>query len=131
MLGFEYLGTDVDSPQAGEPFFSGYHLTGSWAITGESRAYRKRGATFDPLPIARPVNQGGWGAVELAFRYSNTDLTDGTVDGGEMDIYSLGVNWWFARNAHLGVNYRYITLDRAGMEGTSSGLNARLLLMLD
>ena len=131
MLGFEYLGTDVDSPQTGDPFFSGYHLTGSWAITGESRAYRKRSGTFDPLPIARPVNQGGWGAVELAFRYSNTDLTDGTVDGGEMDIYSLGVNWWFARNAHLGVNYRYITLDRDGMEGTSSGLNARLLLMLD
>jgi phosphate-selective porin OprO/OprP len=131
MLGFEYLGTDVDSPQTGDPFFSGYHLTGSWAITGESRAYRKRSGTFDPLPIARPVNQGGWGAVELAFRYSNTDLTDGAVDGGEMDIYSLGVNWWFARNAHLGVNYRYITLDRDGMEGTSSGLNARLLLMLD
>ncbi len=131
MLGFEYLGTDVDSPQTGDPFFSGYHLTGSWAITGESRAYRKRSGTFDPLPIARPVNQGGWGAVELAFRYSNTDLTEGTVDGGEMDIYSLGVNWWFARNAHLGVNYRYITLDRDGMEGTSSGLNARLLLMLD
>ena len=131
MLGFEYLGTDVDSPQTGDPFFNGYHLTGSWAITGESRAYRKRSGTFDPLPIARPVNQGGWGAVELAFRYSNTDLTDGAVDGGEMDIYSLGVNWWFACNAHLGVNYRYITLDRDGMEGTSSGLNARLLLMLD
>jgi phosphate-selective porin OprO/OprP len=131
MLGFEYLGTDVDSPQTGDPFFSGYHLTGSWAITGESRAYRKRSGTFDPLPIARPVNRGGWGAVELAFRYSNTDLTDGRIDGGEMDIYSLGVNWWFARNAHLGVNYRYITLDRDGMEGTSSGLNARLLLMLD
>ena len=130
MLGFEYLGTDVDSPQTSDPFFNGYHLTGSLAITGESRAYRKRSGTFDPLPIARPVNQGGWGAVELAFRYSNTDLTDGTVDGGEMDIYSQGVNWWFARNAHLGVNYRYITLDRDGMEGTSSGLNARLLLML-
>ena len=26
-------------------------------------------------------------------------MTDGTVDGGEMDIYSLGVNWWFTRSA--------------------------------
>jgi phosphate-selective porin OprO/OprP len=130
-LGFEYVGTDVNSPQLGNPFFSGYHVTGSWAVTGESRAYRKRSGTFDPLPVARPVNQGGWGTVELAFRYSNTDLTDGTVDGGEMDIYSLGVNWWFARGAHLGLNYRYITLDRLGKQGTSSGLNARLLLMLD
>ncbi len=131
MLGFEYIGSDVDSPQTGDPFFSGYHLTGSWAVTGEMRAYRKRSGTFDPLPVARPVNQGGWGSVELAFRYSNTDLTDGTIDGGETDIYSLGVNWWFTRSTHLSVNYRYITLDQSGMQGDSSGLNARILLMLD
>ena len=131
MLGFEYIGTDVNSPQSGNPFFSGYHLTGSWAVTGEMRGYRKRSGTFDPLPVARPVNQGGWGTVELAFRYSNTDLTDGTVDGGEMDVYSLGVNWWFTRSAHLALNYRYINLDRFGTQGDSSGLNARILLMLD
>jgi len=130
-LGFEYIGSDVDSPQSGNPFFSGYHVTGSWAVTGESRAYRKRSGTFDPLPVARPVDQGGWGAVELAFRYSNTDLTDGTINGGEMDIYSLGVNWWFTRSAHLGVNYRFIKLERLGDTGESSGINARLLLMLD
>jgi phosphate-selective porin OprO/OprP len=130
-LGFEYVGTDVNSPQSGNPFFSGYHVTGSWAVTGESRAYRKRSGTFDPLPVARPVNQGGWGTVELAFRYSNTDLTDRAVDGGEMDIWSLGVNWWFTRSAHLGLNYRYISLDREGLQGDSSGINARILLMLD
>jgi len=131
MLGFEYVGTDVDSPQSGNPYLSGYSLTGSWALTGETRAYRKRSGTFDPLPVARPVNQGGWGAVELAFRYSNTDLTDGTLEGGEMDILSLGVNWWFTRSTHLSVNYRYISLDRLDTEGNSSGLNARILLMLD
>jgi len=131
MIGFEYLGADVDSPRTGNPFFSGYHITGSWAVTGESRAYRKRSGTFDPLPVARPVNQGGWGTVELAFRYSNTDLTDGTVDGGEMDIYSLGVNWWLTRSTSFGVNYRYISLDRFSTKGDSSGINARLMLTLD
>jgi phosphate-selective porin OprO/OprP len=131
MLGFEYVGANVDSPQLANPFLSGYHLTGSWALTGEMRAYRKRSGTFDPLPVSRPVNQGGWGAVELAFRYSNTDLTDGTLEGGEMDIYSLGVNWWFTRSTHLSMNYRYITLDRFDTQGDSSGLNARILLMLD
>ena len=131
MLGFEYVGTDVDSPQLGNRHLGGYSLTGSWALTGETRAYRKRSGTFDPLPVASPVNQGGWGAVELAFRYSNTDLNDGMLEGGEMDIYSLGVNWWFTRSALLSVNYRYITLDRLDTEGNSSGLNARILLMLD
>ena len=47
------------------------------------------------------------------------------------DIYSLGVNWWLTRWAQFGVDYRYILLDRLGTEGDSSGLNARLLLMLD
>jgi len=131
MLGFEYIGTDLNAPQSGNPFLSGYHLTGSWAVTGEMRGYRKRSGTFDPLPVARPVNQGGWGAVELAFRYSRTDLTDGTVDGGEMDIYSLGVNWWLTRSASLGLNYRYVTLDRFGTQGDSSGINFRLLLVLE
>jgi phosphate-selective porin OprO/OprP len=131
MLGFENVGTDVDAPQSGNPFLSGYYLTGSWALTGEMRAYRKRSGTFDPLPVARPVNQGGWGAVELAFRYSNIDLTDGALDGGEMDILSLGVNWWFTRSTSLSVNYRDITLDRFGTEGDSSGLNSRIVLMLD
>ena len=131
MVGFEYVGSNVDAPQSGNPYLSGYHVTGSWALTGETRAYRKRGGTFDPLPVSRPVNQGGWGAVELAFRYSNTDLTDGLLEGGEMDIYSLGVNWWFTRSTSLSANYRYITLDRFDTQGGSSGLNVRILLMLD
>jgi phosphate-selective porin len=31
MVGFEYIGSDVDSPQFGDPYLSGYHVTGSWA----------------------------------------------------------------------------------------------------
>jgi phosphate-selective porin OprO/OprP len=95
------------------------------------RGYRKRSGIFNPLPVATPVNRGGWGTLETAFRYSRLDLTDGAVEGGEMDIYSLGLNWWLTRWAQVGVNYRYISLDRIGAEGGSSGLNARLVLMLD
>jgi phosphate-selective porin OprO/OprP len=130
-VGFEYLGTDVDSAESADPFFHGFHLSGSWAVTGEMRAYRKRSGIFDPLPVAGPVNRGGWGTLETAFRYSRLDLTDGAVLGGEMDVYSLGLNWWLTRWAQFGVNYRHITLDRFGTGGDSSGLNARLLLMLD
>jgi phosphate-selective porin OprO/OprP len=131
LVGFEYLGTDVDSAASGDPFFHGYHLSGSWAVTGEMRGYRKRSGIFNPLPVAKPVNQGGWGTLETAFRYSRLDLTDAAVEGGEMDIYSLGLNWWLTRWAQVGVNYRFISLDRFGTEGDSSGVNARLLLMLD
>jgi len=115
----------------GDLFFSGYHLSASWAVTGEMRAYRRRSGVFDPLPVAGAVNQGGWGALEAAVRYSRSDLTDRTVDGGEMDVLSLGINWWLTRGVQSGVNYRIISLDRFGIQGLSSGLNVRLLLMLD
>lgn len=71
------------------------------------------------------------GALELAFRYSRLDLTEGTVDGGDIGILSLGVNWWLTRRSQFSVDYREISLNRFGIEGDSSGLNARLLLMLD
>ena len=131
LVGFEYFGVDVDSAESGDPFFSGYSLSGSWAVTGEMRAYRKRSGLFNPLPVSTGVNQGGWGAFELVLRYSRLDLSAGTVDGGELDILSGGVNWWLTRTVQTGVNYRLISLDRFGIQGLSSGLNVRLALMLD
>jgi hypothetical protein len=59
------------------------------------------------------------------------DLTDGLIDGGEMDILSLGLSWWLTPVFNVNMNYRFITLDRFGVEGDSSGLNVRILLMLE
>jgi hypothetical protein len=36
---------------------------------------------------------GNHAFLHAAAQYSSIDLTDGPVDGGEMDILSLGVNW--------------------------------------
>ncbi|MDH3629163.1 MAG: porin [Acidobacteriota bacterium] len=131
LVGLEYFGVDVDSVASGDPFFSGYSVTGSWAVTGEMRTYRKRSGLFNALPVGRPVNQGGWGSLEAAFRYSRLDLTEGTVDGGEQEVLSLGINWWLTRKAQFSVDYRDISLDRSGIQGDSAGFNARLMLMLD
>ena len=131
LVGFEYLGAYVDSVDSEDLFFKGYHLSGSWAVTGEMRSYRKRSGIFDPLPVANPVNQGGWGAFETAVRYSRLDLTDEMVDGGDLGVLSLGINWWPTRWAQVSVDYRDLSLDRSGGQGDSSGFNVRLLLMLD
>ena len=125
------MSNDVDAPALGDPTFDGYHVTGSWILTGEMRAYRKRTGIFGPVPVAKSVNQGGWGAWEVAFRWSDLDLTDGLIDGGEMDILSLGLNWWLTPTFNVNMNYRYITLDRFGVEGNSSGFMTRVLLMLE
>ena len=127
----EYVDADVDSPSDGNLDFDGYQITGSWIITGEMRDYRYKGGTFGPVPVARSMYQNGKGAWELAGRWSSVDLTDGTVDGGKMDILSAGISWWLTPTFMLNLNYRYITNDRLGLEGTASGAMLRLLLKLN
>lgn len=82
----------VSAPALGDPTLGGYHITASWILTGEMREYRRRAGIFGPVPVAKTVYQGGWGAWELGLRYSDLDLTDGLIDGGEMDILSLGLS---------------------------------------
>ncbi len=127
----EYLKSELDSPSLGNLDFSGYHVTGSWILSGEMRSYNKRSGIFGPVPVARSVNQGGWGAWEAGVRWSSLDLTDGAVDGGELDILSLGINWWLTPVFNVNLNYRHITNDRDGLSGQSEGLMGRVLLMLE
>jgi phosphate-selective porin OprO/OprP len=127
----EYNGARVDSPPLGDPSFSGYHVAGSWALSGEMRRYNRQGGIFGPLPVSRSVYQGGWGAWELGLRWSELDLSDGPVEGGEMEILSAGVGWWLSPVFNLNLNYRHVRLDRLGDQGRSDGVNVRLVLMLE
>ena len=127
----EWVDVAVDSPTSGDLDFSGYHASATWALTGEMRAYNRKSGILGQLPVAKSVNQGGWGAFEVGMRYSTIDLTDGPVDGGEMDIWSLGIKWKLTPVFVVDANYRYITLDRAGFESDSDGFLLRILLLLE
>jgi phosphate-selective porin OprO/OprP len=131
MLGMEYMGNRIQSAATGNPHPNGWSITGSWIVTGEMRNYRKQSGIFDPVPVSRPVGQGGWGALELASRYSIVDLTDAGITGGTMRTFSMGANWWLSPRAQFSCNYRFIGLDRYEIKGNSSGINFRLMLMLD
>ena len=130
-LAYEYIRSDVESGEFGDLRFDGQHITASWALTGEMRPYRKRSGTLGALPVAKSVHQGGWGSWEAALRYSTLDLTDGPIDGGDLDIYTLGLNWWLTSYALFNLNYRHITLDRFGVEGNSNAVTGRLMLILE
>jgi phosphate-selective porin OprO and OprP len=127
----EWLRTDTDSPTMLDPSVEGYHVTASWALTGEMRDYNKRVGIFKRLPIARNVHQNGLGAWELGLRYSALDANDGLLEAGDMDIWSAGINWWLTPYFNVNLNYRYITLDKDGLEGTSQGINTRVVLVLE
>jgi len=130
-LASEYFRTAVKNPALKNPKFDGYYVSASWVLTGEMRPYNKKNGLFRPVPISRTVYQNGKGAWEIAARYSNITLTDGKVEGGDMQIGSLGLNWWLTPFFSLGVNYRYIWNNQDELDGTSSGFTTRILLMLD
>jgi phosphate-selective porin OprO/OprP len=130
-LASEYTRTDVDSPELGNPSFDGYWVAASWVLTGEMRPYRSKSGVFGGVPISRSVYQNGKGAWELSTRWSSIDLSDSKVAGGEMDIASLGLTWWLTPFFAINANYRYIWNELGGVEGSSSGVNTRLVLMLE
>lgn len=131
----EYVRTDLEDVTLDDPSIDGYHVTASWILTGEVRPYNKRSGVFRPIPIARTVEQNGWGAWEISTRFSTLDMNevpdfDG-LDAGEMDVWSLGVNWWLTPRMNANINYRYIDLDRLGVEGSSQGFVSRIMLILE
>ena len=130
-LASEYFRTAVKNPALENPVFDGYYVSASWVLTGEMRPYNKKNGLFRPVPISRTVYQNGKGAWEIAARFSDINLTDGLVEGGDMQIGSLGLNWWLTPFFSLGVNYRYIWNSQNELDGTSSGFTTRILLMLD
>jgi len=129
-LASEYTRTDVDSPAFGNPSFDGYWVGLSWVLTGEMRAYNKKSGVFGGIPVARSVYQSGKGAWELTTRWSTIDLDDGLINGGQMDIASAGLTWWLNPIFGVSMNYRYIWNTLDGIEGTSSGITTRLMLIL-
>ena len=81
--------------------------------------------TASPAPITHPDEQ-------LALDWlAQRAAADGLVDGGDMDIISVGLNWWLTQVAQFSLNYRYITLDQSGIEGRSTGITSRIVLILD
>ncbi len=131
----EYVRTDLDDVELGDPSIDGYHVTASWILTGEVRTYNKRSGVFRPISISRTVEQNGWGAWEISTRFSTLDMTEvpdpSGFSAGEMDVWSVGLNWWLTPRMNANINYRYIDLDRLGVEGASQGFVSRIMLILE
>lgn len=126
----EYADTQVDAPDIQDPNFTGYHLSGTWSLSGEMRSYRMNRGVFGGLPVAHGVYDGGFGALELGLRYSSLDLTDGTVQGGEMDVTTLQLNWWPTSSMLVSLNYKHTVTDRFNVVGEMDAVVARIGLIL-
>ena len=127
----EYIQSNVRSSAFNNPSFKGYYVVASYVLTGEMRQYNKRNGTFKKVNVANGINSGGWGELEVYSRWSSFDLTDQNVNGGEMNTFSLGIQWTPIPAIQANVNYRYSTLDRDAQTGSNHGIVTRLVFILE
>jgi len=101
----EWIQTDVDAPEYGDPTFDSYYIFASFYLTGENRSYKDKIGAFSRTKVKAPVFDGGPGAWEIALRYANLNLNDAMIEGGEMNDITVGVNWHLNNNTRMMLNY--------------------------
>jgi phosphate-selective porin len=105
--------------------FNGGYVQLAYTLTGENRAYDKRGGTlareyfgkqgpYENAWIVRDADGHfcwGKGAWEIAARYSYVNLNSGTgldrIQGGIMDGVTLGLNWYVNNNLNVMFDWVY------------------------
>lgn len=90
------------------PTFQGAYAYISYFLTGEHRNYNQSNACFDRVKPKHNFDlKGGWGAWEVAFRWSYLNLNSKGIFGGIENDYTAGLNWYLTPNARWMFNYVY------------------------
>ena len=122
----EYMKSTTDRYVAADDFSgSAGYVSAVWNITGETWGY-KGGTPTTPLP-----DEPGRGMWQVGLRYDTIDLNDGSVVagkpagvlGGEMDTWTLGVNWYVRSNFKFMLNY--VKVDSSRFIGKTSATYAK------
>jgi len=89
--------------------FHGWYVMASYWLTGETATYNEWNAVWDRVLPRRNLHDGsgGKGAWMLALRFDRVDLTDGGIDGGEMDSFTFGVTWMWNPNTRVKLDLVY------------------------
>jgi phosphate-selective porin OprO/OprP len=121
--------------------FQGGYLQLAYTLTGENRAYDKRNGAlardyfkngpYTNFWLTRDEDGGfnwGWGAWEVASRWTYVNLNDGSgttmIRGGEMQGIGIILNWYMHRNMKMqfqfSEDYRY-NLPKGSIPGWVNG----------
>ena len=91
MFRSEFFRAKWDRKTAEDPVFKGYYVQANWVLTGESFRY-----TQGKFIRIRPENpRGAW---EAAIRYSQINLNDARITGGEERNLTIALNWYAPDN---------------------------------
>ncbi|RME76032.1 MAG: hypothetical protein D6785_14200, partial [Planctomycetota bacterium] len=126
----EYFWALLDTPRAfsQDPSISGYYVYVSFFVTGEHRSYSAKKGGFGRVhPKKNFLQDGGFGALEVALRFSAIDLDSHAV-GAYADGYdiTLGANWYLTPNVRFMINYIYGW--KAGKKAGAGGGSYDILL---
>ncbi len=115
--------------QEGTAVLPGAYVQIGWFLTDDYRPYDRKSGAIDrviprrSLTFCRGNCDPGWGAWEIAARFSYLNLTDksgGTlINGGWITDYTLGLNWYTTPYTKVVFNYIHSVAD----PGTLSGSN--------
>lgn len=92
----EWATVDVDRLANVSSDFTTYYVAASWFVTGEMKNLDVKKGEWGRTKILNPMTSGGMGALELAVRYDNVDLTEFNIPAtaGEYSAWTVGATWY-------------------------------------
>jgi phosphate-selective porin OprO/OprP len=117
----EYLQQNPNRNNSPDLNFNSWYVMGSYFFTGESRNYDQNYGIFGNVKPTRP--SGAW---EIGLRYSQMDLNDQEIIGGEMKNWTLGLNWYINSDWKMVLNYIDSKAQKADIEDNPDLLQMRV-----
>ena len=78
-----------------------YYGQVSYFLTGENRPYKNSLAGFGRVKPNNNYGENGWGALEIAVRFSAIDFKE----NGSLEDITFGLNWYLNPNTRMMFNY--------------------------
>lgn len=124
----ECLHSFVDQLDGAALGFDGFYTTASWFLTGETRPYSRTEGAFSRVMPKHNFNwgKGGWGAWEIAGRYSLINLDSGDIHGGRLRMLSAGVNWYLHPHVKWRFDYGFGHVDGGPADGNINVFQTRM-----
>jgi phosphate-selective porin OprO/OprP len=109
----EYQQVQMQRVNAADLQFSGGYIYAAWFLTGENMVWdRQTGQLGRVQPYSHFFRvrttdgfiDGGWGAWQIAARYSHGDLSNLNIHGGISDEVTFSLVWYFNSHSKLFLN---------------------------
>lgn len=106
-------------------FYHGAYVEVLYFLTGEHQEYDQRDGTFgrviprNNFHVVKGDACRTYGAWQLGARFSYVDLTDNSINGGQVYDWTAGVNWYLTPTMKL--QFNYILEHRDGPQDVATG----------